>query len=181
MSPERQPSPERDDFALILEADALYLREANHNEYIAALTRSELVRLWVIASNPDTPQGWDDEVYDALQVGYNHFAESPAESPEKVPASELDQAIAIIQEFMATVGDPDYDTDQLVTKTLAFLEERKQEKVNVADLTEPELIELSTNLPSAVTRLGRQAMDEYMRRRGEVINNAIEAQKRGDS
>ena len=44
---------------------------------------------------------------------------------------------------------------------------------DVHKMTEPELIELSTSLSSAIEPLGELAMDEYMKRRGEVIDRAI--------
>ncbi|WIE74515.1 hypothetical protein [Curtobacterium sp. MCSS17_007] len=51
---------------------------------------------------------------------------------------------------------------------------------DVTSMTEAELIELGTTLPSAVTALGERAMDEYFKRRGEVINRAMEERRNGE-
>lgn len=45
---------------------------------------------------------------------------------------------------------------------------------DVKKMSESELIELGTTLPSAITALGQRAMDEYFLRRGEAINKAME-------
>jgi len=62
----------------------------------------------------------------------------------------------------------------------AYFEDAPASQDEVSELTETELIELSTSLPSAVSPLGHLAMDEYMRRRGEVIDQAI-ADRRDES
>jgi hypothetical protein len=55
------------------------------------------------------------------------------------------------------------------------------EQPDVTKMPESELIELSTSLPSAIEPLGIAAMDEYMKRRGEVINSAIANRERDES
>jgi hypothetical protein len=57
------------------------------------------------------------------------------------------------------------------------------EQLDPADvrfLPESELIEITANIETALTPLGEAAFDEYMKRRGEVINNAIASRQRGD-
>lgn len=52
--------------------------------------------------------------------------------------------------------------------------------VDVRFLSENELIEITANIDTALTPLGAAAFDEYMKRRGEVINSAI-AQRNTES
>jgi hypothetical protein len=55
-----------------------------------------------------------------------------------------------------------------------------EKEPDVEKMTEAELIELGTSLPSAVTALGERAMDEYFKRRGEVLDRAMEERRTGD-
>lgn len=48
------------------------------------------------------------------------------------------------------------------------------ERLDVTQLSEPELIEIATTLPSAIEPLGELALAEYLKRRGKVINRALE-------
>ena len=48
--------------------------------------------------------------------------------------------------------------------------------IDVRFLTEPELIEIVANIDTAIAPLGEAAFNEYMKRRGEVIDNAITRQ-----
>lgn len=83
---------------------------------------------------------------------------------------------------------PDYHGSGPIDDAYVFLSDREKQgheaplPLNryVHMMTEGELIELSTTLPSAVSPLGKLAFDEYMKRRGKVINRAIEQRRAHD-
>lgn len=58
--------------ALIARANQLYEAEEPWPKYLEAFTQPELVQLWDHCCS-DFGAGFDDEVYDALAFGYNHF------------------------------------------------------------------------------------------------------------
>ncbi|TFB85834.1 hypothetical protein E3O44_12595 [Cryobacterium algoricola] len=47
---------------------------------------------------------------------------------------------------------------------------------DVSKMAESELIDIIADISTALTPLGSDAFDEYMRRRGEVLNRAIAEQ-----
>jgi hypothetical protein len=49
----------------------------------------------------------------------------------------------------------------------------EEQPIDVRTLSEAQLIAITADIDTALTPLGEQAFDEYMRRRGEVINQAI--------
>jgi hypothetical protein len=51
--------------------------------------------------------------------------------------------------------------------------------IDVRFLPESDLIEMTADIDVALTLLGKAAFDEYMKRRGDVINEAIAAQREG--
>lgn len=60
--------------ALIEKAQALYDANADHRAFLKAFTKDELVQLWAVCGDGVT-YSFDDEVFDALAVGYRYFDE----------------------------------------------------------------------------------------------------------
>ncbi|TFC63730.1 hypothetical protein E3O62_02575 [Cryobacterium sp. TMT2-15-1] len=49
-----------------------------------------------------------------------------------------------------------------------------QEPADVTKLSEDQLLDITADIETALTPLGEQAFEEYMRRQGKKINQAIE-------
>lgn len=103
-------------------------------------------------------------------------------SREHLLQSKVDEAATIISDLMDMLKDhPNYHGSGPIDEGFQFLQQYEYDSApRIEALTESELIELSTTLPSAITTLGRLAFGAYMRRRGEVINRAIEERRAGD-
>lgn len=59
--------------SVIDRAQKLYDEEAGYQAFIKEFTRDELIELWEKAGDGKT-YSFDDEVYDALHLGYNYWA-----------------------------------------------------------------------------------------------------------
>lgn len=70
---EHLPAPEQEPkIDLINRAQELYDKGCEYTAFISEFTREELVELWELCGDGVT-YSFDDEVYDALHVGYNHW------------------------------------------------------------------------------------------------------------
>lgn len=70
---EHLPTPEREpSIDLTKRAQELYDKECGYQSFISEFTKDELVELWELCGDGVT-YSFDDEVYDALHVGYNHW------------------------------------------------------------------------------------------------------------
>lgn len=70
---EHLPTAEREpEVSITSRAQELYDKECDYTAFISEFTKDELVKLWELCGEGLT-YSFDDEVYDALHVGYNHW------------------------------------------------------------------------------------------------------------
>lgn len=70
---ERFSTPEHEPLSnLTYRAQELYDKGCEYTAFISEFTRKELVELWSLCGDGVT-YSFDDEVYDALHVGYNYW------------------------------------------------------------------------------------------------------------